>query len=264
MWASIQNHKQTTLLEKIMRTIAVILKKGGSGKTTTAVNIATVLHQKGKRVLLVDLDPQANATLCTGLDPTSLQYNINDLFKNINIKPADVIIKTSFGLNIIPSHPDLALTEAGMKATQVGILNGLFESIKDDYDYIVIDTPPSDSYLTVSALAYVEEVIIPVQAHFLALQGLTQVMISIDQVRKGLNPKLKILGILPTMVNQRTNISREVIDQLNTHYKDLLFPEMIDYSVKHPESSLAGVPIVIYDPKHPGALSYTKLTESIL
>lgn len=247
-----------------MRSIAIILKKGGSGKTTTAVNLAACLQQKGKKTLLVDLDPQANASLCVGIDPTTLKISINDLFININLKPQDIIIKTNFGLDILPSHPSLEETEKGMKATQVGILRELFKPIENKYDFIIIDTPPSDSYLTIAALTYVKEVVIPVQTHFLSLQGLNQAFSSIDQIKKGLNPKLKILGILPTMVNDRTNISKQVLDELNKHYKNILFPMKIDYSVCHPEASLSGLPIILYDPKHPGADAYKKFTECIL
>lgn len=244
--------------------IAVTLRKGGSGKTTTAVNLATALHKKGKKVLLVDLDPQANATLAVGIDPTSLPLNINHLFTRIDLQPQEVIIETSFGLPILPSHPDLAQTEAGMKATQVGVLKGLLEPLEKLYEYIVIDTPPSESYLTVNALASADEVLIPLQAHYLALQGLAQALTQVEQVKNGLNPSLKIAGILPTMVNARTNISKAVIDEVKANYPKLLYPIEIDYSVKHSEASLAGQPIIIYDPSHAGAIAYMKLAETVL
>lgn len=244
--------------------IAVTLRKGGSGKTTTAVNLATALHKMGKKVLLVDLDPQANATLAVGIDPTTLPLNINHLFTRIDLQPAEVIIQTPFGLHILPSHPDLAQTEAGMKATQVGVLKGLLEPLDKIYDYIVIDTPPSESYLTVNALASADEVLIPLQAHYLALQGLAQALTQVEQVKNGLNPALKIAGILPTMVNARTNISKAVIDEVKASYPKLLYPIEIDYSVKHSEASLAGQPIIIYDPTHSGAIAYMKLAEAVL
>lgn len=196
--------------------------------------------------------------------PTNLKYSINDLFNNVKIKPEDVIIRTSFGLDVVPSHPNLAQTLAGMKAAQTGILKGIFQSLENKYKFIVIDTPPGDNFLTIAALVYAQEVLIPVQAHFLALHGLAEILNTINDIKNGLNPSLKVLGILPTMVNDRTNMSRNVLDDLNKHYRDILFPVKIDYSIKHPESSLAGEPILLYDPNHPGSLAYNQLTEFIL
>lgn len=244
--------------------IAITLRKGGSGKTTTAVNLAAALQQIGKRVLLIDLDPQANATLSVGIDPTTLEKNINHLFTSIDAQPQDIIIQTSFGMPILPSHPDLAQTEAGMKATQVGMMKGMIEPIEDTYEYIIIDTPPSESFLAVNALAYADEVIIPLQAHFLALQGLAQALNQIDQVKSGLNPKLKVAGILPTLVSPRTNIGRTVIDQVKESYPDLLYPFEIDYSIRHAEATLAGIPIVLFDPNHSGAIAYRQLAERLV
>ncbi len=239
--------------------IAITLRKGGSGKTTTAVNLAAGLHQLGKRALLVDLDPQANATLAVGIDPTTLPKNINHLFTSIDTAPADVVTPTSFGLPLLPSHPDLALTESGMKATQVGMLRGLLEPLEEDYDLIIMDTPPSESYLAVNALAAADNVIIPLQAHYLALQGLAQAMTQVEQVRNGLNPRLNVAGILPTLVNARTNISRAVLDEVRRNYAEVLYPFGIEYSVKHSEASLAGQPIILYDPQHQGSQAYMEL-----
>jgi len=241
------------------RKIAITLRKGGSGKTTTAVNLAAALHPMGKRVLLVDLDPQANATLAVGIDPTTLPRNINHLFTTIDTTPQAVIVTTGFGLPLLPSHPDLAMTEGGMKATQVGVLRGILEPLEDEDDLIVLDTSPSESYLTVNALAAADEVIIPLQTHYLALQGLAQAITQVEQVRNGLNPRLTIAGILPTLVNARTNISRAVLDDARRNYAALLYPFGIEYSVKHSEASLVGQPLVIYEPQHQGALAYTEL-----
>ena len=246
------------------RIIAVTLRKGGSGKTTTSVNLAMALSLKGKKTLLVDLDPQANATISVGIDPTTLTKHINTLFTDINTKTEEVIIKTEFGLYILPSHPDLADTEAGMRATQIGLLKGLLEPLDNVFDFIVIDTPPSESYLTVNALAVADEVLIPLQAHFLALRGLQDVLDEVDQVKQGLNPKLKVAGILPTMVSNRTNVSKMIIEEVKSKYPDLLYPLQVDFSIKHAEASLAGKPIVIYDPKHQGSLAYLQLAELII
>lgn len=244
--------------------IAVTLKKGGSGKTTTAINLAGALALKGKKTLLVDLDPQANATLALGLNPLELKYNINHLFTDINVQPSEVIVTTDYGLDILPSHPTLAETEAGMQASQVGAIRGILDPLESNYDYIVIDTPPSESYLTINALGYVDSVIIPLQAHFLALQGLAQATDIVKKIQGGLNTKLQIDGILPTMVNKRTNISSLVIDQAKQDYGDMIYPLQVDYSIRHSEATLAGKPIVIYDPTHNGAITYTKLAERII
>lgn len=246
------------------RKLAITLRKGGSGKTTTAVNLAAGLHLYHKRVLLVDLDPQANATLAVGIDPMTLPKNINHLFTTIDTTPREIVTTTSFGLPLLPSHPDLALTESGMKATQVGMLRSLLEPLENDYDVIVIDTPPSESYLAVNALAVADEVIIPLQAHYLALQGLAQALTQVEQVKNGLNPKLTVAGILPTLVNARTNISRAVLDEVKRSYPELLYPFGIEYSVKHSEASLAGQPIVLYDPEHQGAQAYLALARRFL
>jgi chromosome partitioning protein len=243
------------------RKIAITLRKGGSGKTTTAINLAAALHALGQRALLLDLDPQANATLAVGLDPLALTRHVNHLFTTIDTPASAVIATTAFGLSVVPSHPDLASTEAGMKATQIGMLRGLLEPLDAAFDVIVIDTPPSESYLTVNALAAANEVIIPLQAHYLAMQGLAQALTQVEQVQRGLNPTLRVAGILPVMVNARTKISRLVLDEVGRTYPKILYPISIDFSIRHVEASLAGEPIVVLDPTHQGAIAYQQLAE---
>jgi len=167
-------------------------------------------------------------------------------------------------LSVLPSHPDLAKTEAGMQATQVGMLRGMLGPIEDRYDYIIIDTPPSESYLSVAALAYGDWVLIPVQAHFLATQALAQAMQDIQRVRKGLNPTLNVKGILFTMVNARTNISKVVLEQVRSAYPEYVLPIEIGFSVRHVEASLAGKPMVIFDPNHPGSIAYKELAKVVI
>ncbi|MFC1419383.1 ParA family protein [Streptacidiphilus cavernicola] len=246
------------------RKIAITLRKGGSGKTTTAVNLAAGLRQLGQRVLLVDLDPQANATLAVGINPLALPYNINHLFTSIDVRPRDAIHHLPTDLDLLPSHPDLGVTETSMKASQVGVLRGMLQAIEDDYDFIILDTPPSESFLAINALAYADEVIIPLQAHYLAVHGLEQAMEQIENVRQGLNPSLRISGILPTMVNQRTNIARMILDDVREKYPTLVYPFQIDFSIKHAEASLAGLPVVLFEPNSTGAQAYRKLAETVL
>ena len=163
----------------------------------------------------------------------------------------------------MPSHVDLARIESGMKATDVYALKTLLEPLRNTYDYIVVDTPPSESLLTANALAFTDEVIIPLQAHYFAMEGLAQAIEQIIKVKNGLNPAIRIIGILPTMVNPRTNISKSVLDSAQEAYPDLVYPFGVDYSVRHPEATLAGVPIVIWEPEHSGALAYKRLAEVV-
>lgn len=246
-----------------MRKIAVICKKGGVGKSTTAVNITTVLHQNKYRVLLVDTDPTTNATSFVGVESYNLAKNINSLFTT-NIDIHEVITETPFGLKIIPSHPDLEFTINGMKPSQVGFIKTIFKDIENEFDYIIFDTPPADNTLTTSVLNYVNEVIITVQAHFSSIMPLSQTFEIINQMKQGLNPDLKVIGILPTMVNMRTTNSKAVLQELERLYNGKVFSIIIEQSIKHPEASLNGVPIVLYDPTHSGSTAYKKLTEEIL
>jgi chromosome partitioning protein len=246
------------------RTIAVSLKKGGVGKTTTAVNLSACLHRMGKKVLLVDIDPQASASASCGIDITTLKYSIYNLFDDIKLNPEDVIIKTSFGMDILPSHPDLSKIDAGMTAASTGELRALLKPLQHNYDFVIVDTPPSESYLSISALVYVNEILVPVETHFLSLQGLKQLFEMVKSIKRGLNQKLKILGIIPTKAHNRTNMSIETLKLLKAEFKDLVFPLTIDFTIKHPEASMHGVPLILFNPNHPGAQVYQKLTELIL
>jgi chromosome partitioning protein len=245
------------------KVISIALRKGGSGKTTTAVNLASALQLKGKNTLLIDLEHTANATISVGIDPFTLPHSINTLFTNVETQPQDVIIKTEYGLSVLPATEELEQTEAGMTATHIGLLKPIIEAVRDSFDFIIIDTPPGKSYLSLSALVASDYVLIPLQTHYLAMQGLARILDDVRKVKKGLNPTLEVIGILPTMVQLNTNISRTILKNVHEQYANLVLPLEIKYSVKHAEASLIGQPIVIYSPSHEGAKEYFQLAEVI-
>jgi len=250
--------------ERIMsKVISIALRKGGSGKTTTAVNLASALQLKGYKTLLIDLEHTANATISVGIDPFTLPSSINTLFTDVGAQPQDVLVKTEYGLTVLPATEDLEQTEAGMTATHIGLLKPIIEALRDSFDFIIIDTPPGKSYLSLSALVASDYVLIPLQTHYLAMQGLMRILDDVRKIKNGLNPHLEILGILPTMVQPNTNIARTILKTVQGQYTNLVLPLEIKYSVKHAEASLIGKPIVIYSPTHEGAQEYFKLAEVV-
>jgi len=176
------------------KVITVSIRKGGSGKSTTAVNLASALHIQKRKTLLIDLDHTANATISVGIDPSSLEQSINTLFTNVEKQPSDVIMKTKYGLSVLPATEGLEQTEAGMTATHIGLLKPIIDAVKDQYDFIIIDTPPGKSLLSLSALVASDYVLIAMETHYLAMQGLARIMDDIAKVKKGLNPSLQLLG----------------------------------------------------------------------
>ncbi len=246
------------------RKIAVKIRQGGSGKTTTSVNLATALSILGKRVLLVDVDSQANSTQSVGIHIKEGQKTLCDLLSSSGIACNQVIIKTNFGIDIIPSYYTLSQIEMNMSLSKLGELKKILMEVDNDYDFMVIDTPPSESFLVIASLVASDEVVIPVETQFLPMFGLQKAIMEINQIKSGLNPNIKISGILATKVEGYTNLSKAIIAEIKKTYPDLLFPMVIPKSVKVAESPSKGRPIVLTDKNHPVSISYMALAKLLI
>jgi chromosome partitioning protein len=243
-------------------------QKGGVGKTTTVVNVAAAMADWGRRVLLVDIDPQSNATTCLGVDSRTLPSSIYDvLVGEQNV--AEVIRGTRWpGLDILPSTPALAGATVELNRTadpreRVEHLKHTLSPV-EGYDYILIDSPPSLGVLTVNALSAAHAVIVPVQCEYLALEGLAQLMRTISLVQRGLNPALTLRGVIMTMYDSRTTLSRQVAEEIRKHFPGQVFNVIIPRSVRLSEAPSFGEPGVFYAPRSTGALAYRILTWELL
>src|SRR6266508_1074467 len=205
------------------RKIAVMIRKGGSGKTTTANNLSAALVQQGSRALLVDIDVQRNATKGVGINPDELKLNINHLFAGKVQDPREVLVTTRYGLDVLPAHADLAQTERGMRPDQIWSLQELLAPLNDAYDFIIIDNPPADSFLTLSSLIAADDVLVPLQAGAWSEEGLADLLTQVARTRQKLNRSLRVLGILPTMV-ERTVHSNTVLSDVSSDYESLVLP----------------------------------------
>ena len=244
------------------QTIACANQKGGVGKTTTVVNLASRLAQGQDRILVIDLDPQGNATSGLGLDRTSLDRSVYDSIID-DVGLADVIVATAFGIDLAPSAIALAGADIEL-ATREGRerrLDRAIRSLADRYDLILIDCPPSLGLLTVNALTAADTVLIPLQSEYYALEGLTQLLATIDLVRDHLNPTLAIDGVVLTMADGRTNLSAEVAAEARRHLGSLVYETVIPRSVRLSEAPSHGLPIDRYAPGSRGALAYEDLAD---
>ncbi|HVE92653.1 MAG TPA: AAA family ATPase [Actinomycetota bacterium] len=243
--------------------LAIANQKGGVGKTTTAVNLAAALAELGHRVLLVDLDPQANATTGLGVDHRELSSSIYDVVVS-GADPADVVRSTDYErLDILPSSIHLAgaeleLVPAFSRETKLRVA---LDTLEDAYEVTLIDCPPSLGLLTVNALAAAHTMLVPMQCEYYALEGLTQLMRNIELVRTGLNPSLEIGGIVLTMYDARTKLSEQVADEIRSYFGDRVFATVIPRSVRLSEAPSYGQPAIVYDPSSRGSLAYRWLAE---
>ena len=246
--------------------IAVTNQKGGVGKTTSAINIAYYLAKAGHATLLIDFDPQGNATSGLGIDKQSLEGTMADVIMG-NKKLAEVIVQTEFkNLAVAPTEPTLANAEVELAQAQhkFSRLKYAVQSLVTPYEFIVIDCPPSLSLLTVNALITSRYVLLPVQAEFYALEGLGQLLETMKLVRKSLNPTLDLIGVLPTMVDSRTSLSTQVLAEISKHFPAKVFEATIPRNVRLAEAPSHGVPIGVYDRFSKGARAYKAVTKEVL
>ncbi len=250
--------------------ISVINQKGGVGKTTTVINLAAGMTMKGKKILVIDLDPQGNATTGLGVSNTDSELTIYSVL-NGNKKISEVIQSTKFeNLNLITSNVDLSGLEvetAGDSRRAFKLKDELASILNDSgasYDYILIDCPPSLSLLTIMALVASNELVVPLQTEFFALEGLTQLMKTIERIKSNLNPSLNIRGILLTMYDKRNKLSGEVEQEARSYFKEKVYQTIIPRNVRLSEAPSHGVPVLLYDKACPGSKSYFTFTDEFL
>ena len=249
------------------KAIAIFNQKGGVGKTTTNINLGACLAMKGKKVLILDIDPQGNTTSGIGIKKKTLDYTVYDLLIDDNFDTRRAIIPTAIeGLDIIPASVDLAGAE--IELVQIDgrekRLKNAIDKVRDSYDYIFIDCPPSLGLLTINSLTAVESVLIPLQCEFYALEGVSQLMNTIELVKRGLNPGLEIEGVILSMFDGRTNLSAQVVQEVKRYFGDKVYSTVIPRNIRLAEAPGYGMAITQYDPKSKGAEAYIEFADEFL
>ena len=241
-------------------------QKGGVGKTTTSVNLSAALALNGKNVLLIDMDPQGNATMGSGVDKYALEYSLADLLLGENKNPKEIICKANEGYDLLPSNQ--ALTFAEVKLLELNdremVLKKTIKSIQENYDFIIIDCPPSLNILTVNALAISDSVIIPTQCEYYALEGLAALLETIEKIKISVNESLKVGGILRTMYDPRNNLAQDVSSELESHFGKDVLKTIIPRNISLAEAPSHGASIISYDRGCKGSLSYLALAGEIV
>ncbi len=248
------------------RIIAVANQKGGVGKTTTAVNLSACLAEAGKRVLLVDVDPQGNATSGLGIERKLLASSVYELLLE-DMSPVQVMVQTVVkGLWVVPATIDLAGAEIELvpRISRENRLKRAFQGVRGDFDFVIIDCPPSLGLLTINALTAADSILIPIQCEYYALEGLTQLMETFKLVREALNPNLEVEGVVLTMFDGRTNLSIQVVDDVKKYFKGKVYKSIITRNVRLSEAPSHGQPITVYDPRSKGAEAYQELAREVI
>jgi chromosome partitioning protein len=249
------------------RIYTLVNQKGGVGKTTTAINIAAYLAQLGQRVLVVDLDPQANATACLGVDKHAVQWSTYEALLDEEIQASWILYNERLNLSLLPSSPSLAGAEVEL-VEQFGRefrLRNALDSLQEKYDYILIDCPPSLGLLTVNGLIAARDgVLVPVQCEYLALEGLGQLTQTIQRIQTALFPELRVRGVILTMYDPRTNLSHDVVKEVNNHFPGQVFKSIVPRSIRLAEAPSYGLPISAYAPSSVGAQAYEALAKELL
>ena len=243
--------------------VAVVNQKGGVGKTTTAVNLTAALHDLGLKVLLVDFDPQANATSGLGVDKRRIKTSVYDTVIN-GTDVAEAIVKTPYG-DVLPSHPDLA--GAGVELLSMANPNyqlaEVLKKVKEQYDLILIDCPPSLELLTLNGLCAADSILVPVQCEYFALEGLSDLIATLRMVKRKINPRLEIFGVALTMFDGRTNFSTQVAQEVRRHFPGKVFTTVIPRNIRLAEAPSHGIPVTAYDRSSRGAAAYKAMAEEI-
>jgi len=249
------------------RIVAVCNQKGGVGKTTTTINLGAALAEQGRRVLLVDFDPQGALSVGLGIQPHDIDYTVYNLLMERDVAPHDVLHKTDVdGMDLLPSNIDLSGAEVQL-VHEVGreyVLGGVLQPVMQDYDMIMIDCQPSLGLLTINALACADSVIIPLECEYFAMRGVALLMETIDKVSRRLNTKLTIDGLLATMYDSRTLHTREVLSSMVNGFGDKVFHTVINRTVRFPDATVAGEPITSFDSGSMGANAYRELAKEVL
>lgn len=248
------------------RTIVIANQKGGVGKTTTAINLSASLAELGQKVLIIDMDPQGNTTSGVGVEKNEKEYTVYELLLGECSIEDGLVESVCENLTVVPSNINLAAAEIELIGTENKefILRDAVTSIKESYDYILIDCPPSLNVLTINAMCAADTVLVPIQCEYYALEGLSQLMHTIELVRERLNPNLEIEGVVFTMYDARTNLSLEVVENVKNNLDQNIYKTIIPRNVRLAEAPSYGMPITKYDTKSSGAESYRMLAEEVI